>query len=532
MIRLARKQGPGPARLVAGAAAVALFVPLALGSPAAANTNSKPPNVTVVLGTTDRIVSADPAGSYDLPSWTIIWNVYQNLLKYPPSSTTLVPDAATCNWKGSGATVYVCTMHPGQYFSNGDPVTAQDVVYSFQRINKINAPNGPSSLIAPMKTVTASGDTVTFDLKYADAAWPDVLATGAGAIVDANVFAFNKLQPDAKIVGSGPYQLQSYTPNQLAVLTPNPHYGGNDVLHNNRFIIRYEESASTLVSDVQQGQVDIGYRDLTPTELIALKHSSGVTVVQGKGIEIRYLAFNLKVMPGSTAAQKLAIRQAVSYIINRQDIATNIYHSIVSPLYSIIPDALPGHINSFAKVYGASPNLAKAKQVLAAAGVATPMKFTLWYNTNHYQDTDIATELQRQLNASGLFQVSLQSSEWTTYIKSETTDGYGVALMGWFPDYPDADDYTGPFYACNNFLNDHYCNALVTKAITAEEGSTALSARNAAFSKLEIQTAKDAPLVPLWQGGQVAAYHGTVMGLQQTLDASYTFRMWLVGKAA
>ena len=174
-------------------------------------------------------------------------------------------------------------------------------------------------------------------------------------------------------------------------------------------------------------------------------------------------------MPGSTPAQKLAIRQAISYTVNRQDIASNIYHGVVSPLYSVIPDALPGHINSFAKIYGANPNVAKAKQVLAAAGVAMPVKFTLWYNTNHYGDTDIATELQRQLDGSGVFQVTLASSEWTTYIQAVTTNEYGVSLMGWFPDYPDADDYTGPFYGCDNFLNDHYCNAFVTKEIAAEE---------------------------------------------------------------
>jgi peptide/nickel transport system substrate-binding protein len=531
MTRLARKQGAVPARVLAGAAAVALFIPLALGSSATAATNSKPPNVTVVMGTTDRITSADPAGSYDLPSWTIIYNVYQTLLKYPPSSTAIVPDAARCAWKGTGVNVYVCTVLPKQFFSNGDPVTGRDVVYSFQRINKINDPNGPSSLISPMKSVAASGNTVTFTLKYADATWPDVLTTGAGAIVDASVFAFNKLQPDTKIIGSGPYQLQSYTPNQLALFTPNPHYGGNDVLHNNKFIIRYEESATTLVSDAQQGAVDVAYRDLTPTELTALKNSKGVTLEQGKGIEIRYIAFNLKVMPGANDAQKLALRQAVSYVVNRQDIATNVYHGIVSPLYSVIPDALPGHISSFAKVYGASPNLAKAKQVLAAAGLAMPVKFTLWYNTNHYQDTDIATELQRQLNASGVFQVSLQSSEWTTYIQAVTTNQYGVSLMGWFPDYPDADDYTGPFYGCNNFLNDHYCNASVTKWIAAEEGSTVPSVRDAAFSALQLQTAKDAPLVPLWQGGQVAAVRTGVTGVQATLDPSYTFRFWLVGKS-
>jgi peptide/nickel transport system substrate-binding protein len=286
---LARVRKSGRVRLLAGAAATALCVPLVLAGPAAAKTG--PPNVTVIMGTTDRIVSADPAGSYDLPSWTIIWNVYQTLVKYPPSSTKIVPDAATCNWKGTNATVYVCKLLPNQFFSNGDPVTGQDVVYSFERVRKINSPNGASVLIDPMKSVTASGNTVTFQLKYSDATWPDVLTTGVGAIVDAKVFPFSSLQPDAKIIGSGPYMLQSYTPNQLAVFVPNPHYGGNDVLKNSKFIIRYEESATTLVSDVQSGSVDIGYRELTPTQLIALKKSKGVTIVQGQGIEIRYLVF-------------------------------------------------------------------------------------------------------------------------------------------------------------------------------------------------------------------------------------------------
>ncbi len=396
---------------------------------------------------------------------------------------------------------------------------------------KINSPNGAAVLLAPMKSVKASGNTVTFTLKYNDATWPDVLTTGVGGIVDAKVFPFDKLQPDAQIIGSGPYELHSYTPNQLAVFTPNPYYGGNDVLKNKEFIIRYEESATTLVSDVQSGAVDIAYRELTPTQLTALKRSKGVTVVKGQGIEIRYLVFNLKVMPGSNPAQKLAIRQAVAYVLNRQDIATNIYHGIVSPLYSIIPNALPGHIDSFRLVYGSAPNVAKAKKVLEAAGVQVPVKFTLWYNTNHYQDADLATELQRQLNASGLFNVSLSSAEWTTYDKSATTDQYPVYLFGWFPDYPDADDYTSPFYSCPPFMVDHYCNATVVKDIAKEEGSTVPAVRDAAFRQLQLQTAKDAPLVPIWQGGQVAASHGPVTGLKQTLDPSYIFRFWLIGKS-
>jgi peptide/nickel transport system substrate-binding protein len=518
---------------------VALIVPVA----ALANTSGAalqravhhaPPNVTVTLGTTDRITSLDPAGSYDLPSWTIIYNVYQTLLKYIPGTTTIVSDAGTCSWKGTGATTYVCTVNPKQFFSNGDRVTAADVAYSFNRINKIKNSDGPSSLIAPMKSVSYSGNTVTFKLKTPDATWPDVLTTGAGAIVDKNVYSFNKLQPSqaGKIIGSGPYYLASYTSNELAVFKPNPRYGGNDVLHNSEFIVRYEASASTLVGDIQSGAVDVAYRELSPTEIIALEKSKGIMVEQGKGIEIRYIVFNLKTQPGKTTAQKLAIRQAVSYLVNRQDIVQNVYKGTVKPLYSIIADALPGHINSFADVYGESPNPSKAKAVLKAAGVKTPVKLTLWYNTDHYGDTDLATELQRELQASGLFSVSLDTAAWATYVSAGTTNQYGVSLFGWFPDYPDADDYTGPFYLCDaEWMNNHYCNKAVDSLIATEEGSTVQSVRNAAFATLQTLTAKDAPLVPIWQGGQVAGVRDGVTGVASTLDASYTFRFWLIGKS-
>lgn len=104
--------------LVGVTAAAVLVVPVAVlaGSNGAAASLSHRtiPNKTVILGTTDRIVSADPAGSYDLPSWTVIYNVYQTLLKYIPGTTTIVSDAGSCAWKGTGATTYVCTVKPGQ----------------------------------------------------------------------------------------------------------------------------------------------------------------------------------------------------------------------------------------------------------------------------------------------------------------------------------------------------------------------------------------------------------------------------------
>ncbi|HVT65353.1 MAG TPA: ABC transporter substrate-binding protein [Mycobacteriales bacterium] len=520
-----------------GAVSVALVLGLAAcgssssgGGAAGPGGGSANPKATIVLGTTDTIVSADPAGAYDLPSWNFQYNIYQKLLAVPPGTSDVAPEAGKCDFKGK--TTYVCTVVPGQKFSNGDPLTAEDVVYSFNRVLAINSPNGPASLFAPMKSVSASGDTVTFTLKAPDATWPNVLTTAAASIVDKAVFPAKKLLADDKVVGSGPYQLSSYTPNQLAEFTPNPHYGGTDQLNNSKFVVKFEQDASTLVSDAQSGQVDIAYRTLSPTQLSALGNSDGLSLAKGVGIEIRYLVFNQKLQPGGTAEQKLAIRQAAAQVVDRSSIASSVYRDTVSPLYSIIPQGLNGATDALKTAYGAGPDVTKAKAALAAAGVSTPVSLTIWYNVNHYNDADLATELMRQLNASGLFKVKLQTAEWATYDKAALTDTYPAFLFGWFPDYPDADDYTGPFFPCKTaFLNDHYCNPEVDRLITAEQASTSDTERNQTFAQMQTLLAKDVPLIPIWQGGQVAAVRDGVTGVESTLDPDYDFRFWLIGKS-
>src|ERR1700712_5248999 len=102
---------------------------------------------SIYLGTTDRVVSLDPAGAYDLGSQQLIGNLYQNLLTIPAGGNQPKPDAAKrCAFKN--AKTYVCTLRSGLKFSNGDRLTAADVKFSFDRMIQIADPSGPSSLLA------------------------------------------------------------------------------------------------------------------------------------------------------------------------------------------------------------------------------------------------------------------------------------------------------------------------------------------------------------------------------------------------
>src|SRR3954464_6589577 len=107
---------------------------------------------TVGWGSTDKPVTYDPAGAYDLPSWNVVYNVYQTLLRIDPATEKNVPDAADSCDPSADFKTWTCKLKPGLKFSNGDPLTATDVKFSFDRILTLNDPSGPSSLLAKVKT--------------------------------------------------------------------------------------------------------------------------------------------------------------------------------------------------------------------------------------------------------------------------------------------------------------------------------------------------------------------------------------------
>jgi len=487
---------------------------------------------TIIRGTTDQPVSYDPAGAYDLPSYDVIYNVYQNLLTIPPGDNKPVPEAAeSCDF--TNPTTYECTMKDGLKFSDGDDLTAEDVKFSFDRNVEIADPNGASSLLANMKSVDAPDDkTVVFHLKKPDATWPFVLTVASFAIVDSTDFPKDKLQPSDEVIGSGRYTVASYKPGQQTVLEKNTSYTGSDPAENDRAIVQYYDKPSALKLDVENGEVDIAYRSLSPTDIESLRDADGVSVVEGNGTEIRYLVFNLKLQEGTSDAQKLAIRQAVAQTVDRAAIAKNVYDGTVDPLYSMVPQGLQFATKAFADKYGESPDVNAAKKTLADAGVKTPVPLEIWWTPSHYGPAsgDEYAEIKTQLDDSGLFTVTLKSTEWTQYSEAAFTNKYPQYQLGWFPDYPDANDYTAPFYAKDSFLNISYDNPEMNRLLEQEAATSNESKRAALFKKIQDIGAEDVPTVPIWQGKQVAAVRDGVNGVEDTFDPSFIFRYWLITK--
>ena len=281
---------------------------------------------TLIHGTTDQPVSYDPAGSYDLPSYNVIFNVYQNLLQVPPGGNKPEPEAAeSCDFTDDEGTTYECTLKEGLKFSDGSDLTSEDVKASFDRNLEIADPQGASSLYLNLKDIETPDDTtVVFNLKAPDATWPFLLTTGGAAIAPAE-YPADKVQPSDQVIGSGRYTVAEYEPGQQTVLEANDEYTGDDPAQIDRVIIQYYDKSSTLKQAIEQGEVDLAYRSLSPTDIDDLEGADGVNVEEGAGGEIRYLNFNLDLQEGSDE-QKTAVRRAVAQTIDRESIADNVYN--------------------------------------------------------------------------------------------------------------------------------------------------------------------------------------------------------------
>jgi peptide/nickel transport system substrate-binding protein len=540
-------------KILAAFASIATVASLAAcGGVKDGGSSSEDSGSTVTIGTTDKIVSLDPAGSYDNGSYAVQIQVFPFLYAQDYSTSKLSPDIAADNgtWSADG-TKFTVKLKKDLKFANGHDLTSSDVKFSIDRTKKINDENGPSSLLANISSVDAPDPTtVVFnDTVPHDVTLTQVLSSPAGPIVDEQAFSADKLTTADAIIKAnafaGPYKLTSLKLNETASYAKNDSYKGLTPAKNDAVQVQYFADASNLKMAVQQGQVDIAYRSLTPTDISDLSKDKKIKIVKGPGGEVRMLAFNFKIQPFGASqpdadpAKATAVRQAVASLIDRDELATKVYKDTYTPLYSYIPDGLSGHEDTLKSAYGdgkGKPSQDKAKQVLEAVGVKTPVDLKLQYNSDHYgsSSADEYAAIKSQLEEGGLFKVDLQQTEWTQYSKervvTESSDGsYPVYQLGWFPDYSDPDNYLSPFFRDGNFVNNGYANKAVNDLIVKQAGQTDASAREQTLKQIQTLETKDLSTLPLLQGAQVAVTSTKVKGV--VLDASFRFRYASVTKS-
>ncbi|MCX4593150.1 ABC transporter substrate-binding protein [Streptomyces sp. NBC_01549] len=496
----------------------------------------------IVVGTTDRFIASkdipaplDPAYAYSVNTQNVLRNTLQTLMAQPRGDGEPMPEAAeSCGFTDAGSERYACKLRKDLKFSNGDPVTAAAVKFSIDRARAIKADSGVFGLLSTVDTVETQGDRdVIFHLNTADATFPFKLSTSVAGIVNPKDYEKGKLRDGFSIDGSGAYTMKAEVKNNemvKATFTKNPNYKGQLTLNNDKVVLESFKDTASMGAALEKGDIQVMTRTMAPDQISKLqsKANGNIKLVELAGLEIRYLAFNTD----APSVKNKAVREAMAQLIDRDELISKVYGTEAQPLYSLVPATITGHSNAFFNKYS-DPSVAKARTLLNQANITTPVKLTLHYTTDHYGPAtrNEFKVLMKQLNDSGLFDVSIQGQTWDKFIPAEQKGAYDVFGMGWFPDFPDADNYIAPFLDKDNTLNLPYNNSEIQdKLIPASRREVNRLDAESSLTQIQNIVADQVPLLPLWQGKQYIAARDDVTGAEWALNSSSTLMLWELGR--
>ncbi len=423
-------------------------------APTTAAPTSAPSKTTIIIGTTDTETSLDPADAYATHDWEVLKNYNVGLLMWKPGELTLIPALATdMGTKSADGLTYTFTLKDGIKFGDGTPLDATEYAKELNRMITVgpgaSCPDAVvGSLVTPFVTSVTAPDakTIVFTLTAPIAYFPLLLATPPYMPADPKTFTDSgcNLLPAAPVYGVGPWFVSQYTVKEQMVLEPNPYYTGELKPQVDQIIIKEYADPNTMALAVQNGEIDVAWRILSPEQLTPLKSVSGLTVSTLTGGGIRFLDINHSMAPFTDPN----VAKAVASAIDRNAIADTVYAGDVTPIWSMLPPGFLGANQAFDSTYTA-PNIPEAKKYLEASGysASNPLKLDMYYPPEHYGASTVAAMqlIKTQLEATGEIQVNLQAVEWGTYIKALVQGKYPIGILGWFFDFPDSSNYLDPF---------------------------------------------------------------------------------------
>ncbi len=337
--------------------------------------------------------SLDPAFRPSPEDGSIMWAVYQKLVRFKPGTTAWELDAAAAIEQVSD-TVVEFTLRPGQLFTGGyGAMTAQDVKYSFERIARGQKPSPYQSDWANLDQVDVTGElTGRIVMKQPTAyLWTIGLPDGSGCIVSRA--AWEKLGDATALapVGSGPYRIASIDPQREVILEPNPAYAGPYKPNWERITGRIVPDAKTAELAFRAGEVD--FTELTPSTVNSMRNAPGTAITQSPGLRFIWLSLNVEKKP----LDDPKVRQAIAMALDVNQIVLAGYNGLAPVARALIQPQVLGY---WPDAPAPKRDLDGARALLAAAGVPNPkLKLTL-LNTPAFQTMGLVA--QAQLKQAGV----------------------------------------------------------------------------------------------------------------------------------
>ncbi|WP_229804516.1 peptide ABC transporter substrate-binding protein [Paludibacterium paludis] len=430
------------------------------------------------------------------------------------SSGKIVPGVAE-SWTRKDPLTWVFKLRKNARWSNGEPVTANDFVFSWQRtVDPKTASkytifldfiaNG-SAILAGKKPVTALGikalDAGTVEVKTAVPTpfLPDLLSNPTMAPLNKGAYlkGGKDFTKPGKLVSNGGYVLKEWVPNSRIVLEKNPNYWNASTTVITRVTFDPTESEDATFKMFKAGQLD--WTDRAPSGSYAkLSKEMPKDYRVGLTIALYYMGINNT----DPVMKDIRVRKALSMVIDRDVLTGKVLGEGQRPAYGLFVKGMEGAKVS-AYDWSAWPmqkRIDEAKKLLAAAGYGPnrPLKFKYMYNTTDLHKKIAVFAIGEWKNKLGV-QATMENQEFKVFLKTRHDGAYQVARNGWNADYNDASTFLD-LLRCNSPQNDQkYCSKKVDALINQGYASNDLAKRSAVLTEAGRLAMEDYPLIPLFQ---------------------------------
>jgi peptide/nickel transport system substrate-binding protein len=530
-------------RLLSAGAALSLLM---VAAPAAF---AETPKDTLVEGfAIDDIISMDPGEAFELSTAEVTSNTYSLLVRLDMNDTSKIKGDLADSWTVSDdGLTYTFKLKPDLKFASGNPITAEDVAWSFERAVKLD--KSPAFILTQFgltgdnvtekaKAVDPATFTFTVDKPYAPSFVLNCLTATVASVVDkklvldhvkpVTVDADHKYDNDfgnewlkTGYAGSGTYKLREWRANEVVVLERNDNYYG-DKAKLNRVIYRYMKESSAQRLALEAGDIDIA-RNLEPGDLDAVSKNADLATTSAPKSTVYYVSLNSK----NENLKKPEVQEAFKYLVDYDAIGATLIKGIGEIHQTFLPTGQLGALNDTPYKL----DVAKAKELLAKAGL--PDGFSVTMDVRNTQPvTGIAESMQQTLAQAGVKMEIIpgDGKQTLTKFRARTHDMY---IGQWGSDYFDPNSNADTFTS-----NPDNSDAGTVKTLAwrntweapelDKETKAALLERDAAkraamYEDVQKKFLANSPFVIIFQQIEVAGYRKSLndFKLGPSFDTNY-----------
>jgi len=535
-------------RLLTAGAALSLI--LMSAAPAFAET----PADTLVEGwAIDDIITMDPGEAFEFSTAEVTANTYSYLVRLDLNDTSKVVGDLAESWTVSDdGLTYTFKLKPGLKFASGNPVTAEDVAYSFERVVKLD--KSPAFILTQFgltgdnitekaKAADESTFVFTIDKAYAPSFVLNCLTATVGSVVDKKLVLehvkavtpsdeykydndFGNEWLKTGYAGSGAFKMREWRANEVVVMERNDNYYGEKAPLA-RVIYRHMKESSGQRLALEAGDIDVA-RNLEPGDFDAVSKNGDLKTTNAPKGTVYYFSLNQK----NPNLAKPEVAEAFKYLVDYDAIGSTLMKGIGEIHQTFLPKGVLGELDE-------NPyklDVAKAKELLAKAGLADGFSVTMDVR-NTQPITGVAESIQQTLAQANIKMEIIpgDGKQTLTKYRARTHDIY---IGQWGQDYFDPNSNAETFTVNLDNSDEGKVKTLawrntwdVPKEWT-EQSKAALLEKDAAkraemYKDLQKKVLANSPFVIIFQQTEVAGYRGNLKGfkLGPSFDTNYVFNV-------